>query len=732
MTGGPRWVRAIGAVSALSLVLFVSPPSWSGIAQLVPSSRDASKKSDQPIEITADQVQYLKDSDLYIADGSVNVVQGTTHLTADHVTLDHGSGQVKATGHAVLRDGDNVVSGDRLDYNLNSKNGTAVPGQLFVKKDNYHINAVTMDKVGEGHYELKAWSLTSCDTQDGEAPLWRFRGNAARVDTGQYLVAHNVILYIKDVPVLYTPYLSFPVGTDRQSGFLPTRFGYNSTDGLGVNQAFYWAISPSQDMTLSVDFRSIRGTGLGLEYRYKLSRESEGELHYSIFDDHITESKRTETDFQHVQRFSTDFQARLDVHMISDINQLRDLSATTADRVQQSMESTFVIFRRWDNQELYLLARMTRDLVTASDTTLQELPELGYTLREYRLGDSPFYVGLDATADNFWRAREDEAAGLIRAQRLDLFPRVWTRINLDGLVLTPRAGFRETWYSRDLESDSPTVRGVEVLDMGANTRVYKMFESSGPRQFVHSIEPSVVYEYVPFVDQTRLPHFDDIDQLPRKNDVTYSLTNRLASEDHTHPEKPSSWEWIFWKLTQTYDIHARRLIADPGPSRPLSNVRSASIFRPWTGTSVDMDTFYDLYRHKTVSFDTDLQLQVSRPWTIKVGQRYTRDGALTPRGDPFNPLGPVNPDFWYDLPAPLIRFLTAETQIELPGKVILSAKEYYDIQDRAITESDYGLKYIGQCLGLAISYERLPDRSMYNFMITLRPADMSRAGAFVF
>lgn len=732
MTGGPWCLRAIRTAPVLGFAFLIAAPSFAGTLQIPSSLSDHVKKTDEPIEITADQIQYFKNEDRYIADGSVNVVQGTAHLTADHLTLDHRTGLAKATGHAVLRDGDNVVSGDQLEFDLNTKNGTAVPGQLFIKKENYHIDAAKMDKVGEDHYDLKAWALTACDTNDGEAPLWRFRGQTARVDVGQYLVARNVVLYVKDVPVFYTPYLILPVITDRQSGFLPPRFGYSSSDGLIVNPEFYWAISPSQDATFLLDYRSTRGTGLGLDYRYKLSRTSEGELRYKFFDDHITNSLRTEMQFQHVQRFTADFQARLDVHLLSDINQLRDLSSSTAVRTQPNLQSTFVIFRRWDNQELYLLARLTKDLVTVSTTTLQQLPEIGYTLREYRLGDWPLYLGLDAKADNFWREHEDKASGLIRAQRVDFFPRMWTRVNLGGIVLTPRAGFRETWYSRDLTSDSPTTRGVEVFDVGANTRVYKIFESSGARQLVHTLEPALVYDYVPFVDQARLPHFDDIDQLPRKNDVTYSLTNRLALEDHSDPEKPSSRELIFWKLTQTYDIHARRFEGDPGPSRPLSNLRSETIFRPWAQTSLDVDTYYDLYNRSTVSFDTDVRTQVLPSWMINVGQRYTREGALEPQGDPFNPLAPGDPAFWYSQSAPLIRYLTGETRIDLPGRVILSAKGYYDIQNRDYAEVDYGLEYIGQCLGFAVSYQHLPDRTQINWMITLRPSEMRHPGTFIF
>ena len=677
------WASSIASALLVSLLSFSTAS-----AQPSPLSSDRPKSDALPIEITAEQLEYLKDEDRYIADGAVNVIQGSVHLSADHLTLDNRSGLAKASGQAVLRDADDVLSSDQLDYNLRTKTGTAVPGQLFVKKENFYLDAARMDKTGEDHYELKAWSITSCDTDEGRSPVWRFRGRTARADLGRHLVARDVVFYIKDIPVMYTPYLIFPMKTTRQSGFLIPRLGYSTLDGLRVKPEFFWAIGPSQDATLSLDYRSIRGTGVGLEYRYKLSRGSEGELRTTVFNDHITSRLRTETEFLHVQRFTADFQARLNVHLVSDINQFRDLSASTSDRVQQSLTSTFVVFRRWDNQELSLLARMTRDLVTRSNTTLQELPKASYVLREYRLGDLPVYAGLDAAAVNFWREKEDEAAGLIRARRLDVFPRLWTKLNLGGIVLTPRAGYRETWYSRDLISDSPTQRGVEILDLGANARLTKMFESSGSGRLVHHIEPAAVYDYVPRVDQANLPHFDDLDQLPRKNSVTYSLTNRLAWEDRADPEKPSSREWIFWKLTQSYDIHAKRLEDDPGATRPFSNLRSESILRPFDHTTLDIDTFYNLYRRETVSFNTDLNLQVLRPWTIGMGQRYTREGAPGPQGDPVNPLSPPDSTLWYSQPqpSPLLRFITADTRIELPGKVVLSGRAYYDVKARAYAE----------------------------------------------
>jgi LPS-assembly protein len=732
MTRSPRRGQISGIASVLLLSLLMALPAAGQVLPSSPLSSKVSKNSDQPIEITAEQLQYLREEDRYIADGNVRVTQGAVQLTADHVNLDRRDGLARARGHAILRQGEDVLSADQLDYNLRTQNGIAVPGQIFVKKENYHIQADRMEKQGENHYELKIWSVTSCDTDEGESPVWRIRGRTARVDLGQYLVARDVVLYVKGVPIMYTPYLILPVNTNRQSGFLIPRFGYNTTDGLRVSEAYYWAISPSQDATISLDYRSSRGTGLGLEYRYKLSRGSEGALRYAFFDDRITHNWETATQYVHTQRFSENFQARLDVNYVNNIDVFRNLSSTTALRILPSLTSNFIVFRRWDNQELYLLAQYTQNLVDQTDTTLQILPELGYSLHEYRLGQLPLYAELDATAVNFWRKEQDVASGSIRAIRLDAYPRLWISLNVGGIVLTPRAGYRETWYNRDLDSDAPAHRGVEILGLGANTRMFRTFGPTNSAHWTHAIEPAVVYDYVPFVDQSNLPHFDDLDQLPEKNSITYSLTNRLGREDQSDSESPSAREWIFWKVTQTYDVHAKRLESDPGPARPFSNLRSEFVLSPSRYFSLDTDSFYNLYEHNTVTLDNDVRLSINRWITTAVGQYYSRAGAPTPIGDPINSLAPANPSFWYSQPSPLIRFLKGETRIDLPGRVILTGRTYYDVTERIFAEQNYGIQYIGQCWGFAISYQHLTDRNQWEFLITLRPQDMAHSATAMF
>ncbi|HSG05650.1 MAG TPA: LPS assembly protein LptD, partial [Nitrospiria bacterium] len=324
---------------------------------------------------------------------------------------------------------------------------------------------------------------------------------------------------------------------------------------------------------------------------------------------------------------------------------------------------------------------------------------------------------------------EDEAAGLVTAYRLDVFPHVSVPFKLAGIEFVPRAGYRETWYSRRVDSEDSTSRGVEVFQVRARTRLFREFHPALNARLRHAVQPGVDYDYVPAADQARLPHFDAVDDLPRKNRVTYFLTNRLIfSRSPGGPDqavKPVRRELFFWKVSQSYDLHARRIREDPGPSRPYSNVRSETILRPTAKLTVDLDVFYSLSRDETVSFDSDMTYAIFSFWQISAGQRYTRAGSPFPRGNIINVIDPDEEAFWFSQTAPLIRFFSGSTRLTFPFGLTLTTTAYYEAQTREFVDILYGLDYNGRCWGFSATYQDLPDENQFTFMVTLRPPNLS-------
>jgi LPS-assembly protein len=125
-------------------------------------------------------------------------------------------------------------------------------------KDNYCISGKVIEKKGEDYYVSPEATFTTCDPP---SPAWCFKGKKIDAVAGDRLKAKGVSFRIKDFPVLYTPYLWTPIGTERKTGFLIPDIGYSNTRGFYFDIPFYWAITENRDATFYLDHYSKRGSG---------------------------------------------------------------------------------------------------------------------------------------------------------------------------------------------------------------------------------------------------------------------------------------------------------------------------------------------------------------------------------------------------------------------------------------------------------------------------------------
>ena len=80
--------------------------------------------------------------------------------------------------------------------------------------------------------------------------------------------AHNARIVFKGVPILYTPYLSFPLDDSRKSGLLPPTVSVTSHNGVEYLQPYYLNLAPNYDLTLYPKVISARGLQVGGDARY--------------------------------------------------------------------------------------------------------------------------------------------------------------------------------------------------------------------------------------------------------------------------------------------------------------------------------------------------------------------------------------------------------------------------------------------------------------------------------
>ncbi len=120
-----------------------------------------------------------------------------------------------------------------------------------------------MQLTPQGILDLKDVKFTTCPMAE---EAWSIRARSVTLDTRQQVgEARSARVEFKGVPILYLPWLSFPLGNERKSGFLFPTVGNSSRSGAELSVPYYWNIAPNVDLTFEPILYSRRGVDLGGE-----------------------------------------------------------------------------------------------------------------------------------------------------------------------------------------------------------------------------------------------------------------------------------------------------------------------------------------------------------------------------------------------------------------------------------------------------------------------------------
>ena len=184
--------------------------------------------SGQPWQIEADRISYDQLHDEYIAEGQVRVWKQDRSISADTVRYNLQTKMAYAEGHVVLTAGSDILTGDYLETDMESEQGYITNGTIFIAKSNYHIQGDRIQKTGPETYTIAQGVVTTCD---GRSPDWKIAGRDVTVQKDGSGTAWNAVVYAKDMPFGYYPYISFPAPGKPSTGLLMPQGGYSNRKG---------------------------------------------------------------------------------------------------------------------------------------------------------------------------------------------------------------------------------------------------------------------------------------------------------------------------------------------------------------------------------------------------------------------------------------------------------------------------------------------------------------------
>ncbi|MGD2030825.1 MAG: LPS assembly protein LptD, partial [Desulfobacterales bacterium] len=655
-------------IACLSLSLFILIVT-SHYALAEGKSRLLKDDPTVPWHIVADEIHYDDRANEYIAKGNVTITKQDRNLSADYVRFDQKNMKAFADGHVIMTVGQDILTGSRMEMDLNTETGTVYNGTIFLEENHFYIKGDKLEKVGKASYTADKASITSCD---GDRPAWKITGRNLKVTIEGYGFVKHAALWAKKIPVLYTPFLVFPAKLKRQSGLLPPQFGYSDRKGTEYIQPVYWAINPSSDATFYLDYMAHRGEKLGLEYRYVLDERSKGTLMYDFFNDEKVDdgssgssekwgyeddnflrpnSSRYWFRMKHDQALPFDFFARLDLDIVSDQDYLLEFKdgLTGFKKTDSYFLETFGrdlddnddtvrtnrlnLNRIWPayslNAELLWYDNVISRRWEETNTTLQRLPFIEFDGAKQRIFSSSFYFDLDSEYTYFYR--EDGARG----HRMDAHPRFYLPYNYKNyFTIEPSIGVRETVWYLDKDEYSPSDQkrlNRQIYDTKVDlfSELYNVFDLNGKSidKIQHKIRPQITWDYTPSLDQDEYPQFDSLDRIEKQNLITYSITNTLISRSKEKTEKkqghllekPKGHEnvnppgYIYnqfcrLKLEQSYDINKEK---DDDPE-PLSPIYAELEIIPGKYFSIDADAEWSHYDNEFRSRNVELNLWDNR------------------------------------------------------------------------------------------------------------------------
>ncbi len=616
---------------------------------------------DGPVQVEADQFGFEQDPEAYLATGNVFITYDSTVLVAETVRIDRVTDEASAEGHVlVLGDGD-ILEGDRGKLKLQAKTGVIYQGRLFLAKNHMYVQGDRIEKRAESTYWVENASVTPCD---GETPDWRFTGRQLDVTIDGYGKIYHGRFEVRNMPVIYTPFLLFPAKTTRQSGFLLPYLGY-SRDKLGVDVQvpFYWAAAKNIDATLYTRVMTKRGVQEGLEVRYVTAGGSFGTMYGDVLSDRkeVNESlgfmsrnwasgqRRWALWWNHETRFDDGSYIRADIAKVSDSWYFRDFSSHNyflgsyssdqSDRFRRvpflanesltQLDSTVRYVKDWTNANLTAAIRYTDDFTKSTNAaTLQRYPEISFTALKQQLLKTPLYYELSSVYDYFYRNTGQ------KGHLLDIRPTISMPMTLfRRFQFTPYMSWQGTFWSRDddVTLTTDTRQGErQLFQMGGSlsTEVQRIYDVHllGVDKVRHAVKPEVTYTYIPNTHQGDIPDFATA--VSEQNTVQYAVTNTLtARRKDKKTGKTTYQEWVRLKLAQSFDVLEAKRTIETGTkgNRPFSVMDVELDLTPISFLNFSARNKLDVNNGGWTQTNYDLTLSDIRGDTATVGYRYTRD-----------------------------------------------------------------------------------------------------------
>ena len=650
------------------------------------------EESDIQATATSTEMQ----GDIVNLKGGVEVTQGYRQLRGDEATLNRSTRAGTLTGNIELREPGVLLKGDEVQFQSATDEASLKNSAFILHKQHIRGTAGELSRDELGLIHLHQGKLTFCAPGDHD---WEIRAEEMELDVEEGVgVARGASLAIGGVPVLYTPWLRFPLDDRRRTGFLWPDIGSDTRGGLDVSTPVYFNLGDNYDALYTPRYIQERGLNHDIDLRYLGPRIGYWSVGGAFMDnddryeDELPEERNHDrwlATIQHNALFEQRWRTQVDYSKASDADYLKDLDSSSLNAKRQSnllqLGSVDYLGDKWlidlDVQQFQSLADDIND-------DYKKLPQL---TAAYRGDRQPFdfdpivvaqYSDFDSDDDRVTGQRAYAELGTT-------YPMLWQQ----GF-LTPTAKYRYLEYDLSeslLFEDQTPSTGAALASLDGGLFFERQTQIAG-RGLLQTLEPRVYYLYSKFEDQSDQPDFDSAeltfsynqlfretrfsgkDRIDDANQLSLGLTTRFISDDTGMEKFNASIGQIFY-----FDDRQVRLSALSPPLEQSGSEMAGELnFYPNERLSLRSNLQYDPYSGSMVSGNFQINYIRGEGSVYNVGYTFRRSPIF---GDLLPPTEQAN----------------ISAHIPINHRWSVFAAFNYSVEEQESVEDMFGIEYDSCC-----------------------------------
>jgi len=589
--------------------------------------------TDNKIHLQSDSVN-IQQEDTTIFTGDVVIEQDFQRLTSDIAKYKKATQDVTATGNVNLSRGGLELTGDTMNLNLTTNLGDVNNATYHDIKTRAQGTANSIIIKSKNILEMHDATYTTCD---GDSPDWELSASTITLNNESHQgSASNVVIKFKSVPFLYLPYLQFPIGNERQSGFLFPSYASSERDGIEFYAPYYWNIHPQVDATITPHYIEKRGTQLKTELRY-LTPQTLGTLVINTLpNDSKTDTDRNFFHWQHAHNPTGGWSSNVDISYASDKTYLDDFGGNLESTTQTNLERRADF--QYDAKDWLFKGRAQGFQTLSGDEQTKRLPQLNLNTRQL-IKPNEINTSFQSELTRFTHSTQSPIGN-----RLVLQPSVSLPLTHPAGYATFLTSLHYTQYDLDrttsAQEDKPT-RTVPIFSVDSGIYLERDSNFLG-KKYLHTLEPRLQYLYIPYREQSNLPIFDTAsisndfsqlfsdnrysgaDRINDANQITYGLTSRYINLD-------SGAEVLTASLGQTFHFADSRvtLSGEPVRKESWSDLQFDLSMEPLEGLRINGTMTRNQQTRKIDKRDLRLQYKLDKDRIINVDYRFLRDSSKT-------------------------------------------------------------------------------------------------------